>query len=121
MALNASVDNSGPATVVTLTFADNQTFGSLIDGDYTLTVLAAQVQDIAQNAMAVNATNTFHRLFGDLNGDRFVDGTDGAQFGGAFGLQLGDGGFLALFDFNNDGFIDGTDGAQFGARFGTTL
>lgn len=121
VALNAAVDNTGPATVVTLTFADNATSGSLNDGEYTLTVLAAEVRDVAQNPMTANPTQPFHRLFGDANGDRFVDATDEAQFGSTFGLQVGSAGYLTDLDYNADGFVDATDEAQFGSRFGTNL
>ncbi len=121
VSLNASVDNTGPATVVTLTFADNAAFGSLNDGNYTLTVLAAQVQDVAQNQLGSNATHTFHRLFGDVNGDRTVDGTDFAAFGNTFGLSVGDAGFLLGFDYDANNTIDGSDFGEFGNRFGTSI
>jgi putative intracellular protease/amidase len=77
--------------------------GSLADGRYTLTVLAA------------GHTTNFHRLFGDANGDATVDGADVLTFGNAFNTAN------AAYDFDNSGGIDGSDVLQLGNRFGRTL
>ncbi len=114
----------GSQTVALLTFdaVVGVDFGSLADGIWTLTVVAAAVTSIDGAPMLANdETTDIKRLFGDINGDGTVDGSiDFAAFGNEFGASPGIGG--SAFDFNNDGFIDGAvDFAQFGNRFGMTL
>jgi streptogramin lyase len=130
--LSAAVDDTGPGTVVTLTFTggavDN---ASLADGRYTLTVVAAQVagpngaldgdgdgQAGGDFVLAGDpASNTLFRLFGDVNGDGAVNGLDFAAFRAAFGTgQPG-----SPFDVNGDGVIDNLDFFQFRRRFGTAV
>jgi subtilisin-like proprotein convertase family protein len=115
---------AGPndTTVVTLAFpaAYVDAFGSLIDGRYGLVVNWALV---TATGAPLGGTSTFglHRLFGDVNGDAFVDGTDETAFGSTFGLATGAAGFTAALDVNADGFVDGTDETAFGSRFGTSV
>jgi hypothetical protein len=113
-------------TVVTLNnFTGAETeFGSLADGRFTLTVLAIQVSAGGVN-MASNVTftdaNGLLRYFGDVNGDRTVNGLDLGFFRNAFGTQAGDTNYLSYFDLNADGVINGFDLGQFRTRFGTML
>jgi hypothetical protein len=107
---------------VTLTFSGALTqFGSLIDGKYTLRVLADQVSNIGPldgNNDGVGGddfTFNFHRLFGDADGNGFVDALDFRAFRGAFGTAN------AQFDFDGDGDVDAADFAQFRARFGSSV
>jgi hypothetical protein len=124
----------GGVTVVTLSgFTGTATeFGSLADGRYTLTTLAAQVsaggRQLDGNGDGTAGDNyTFgdaqglFRMYGDVNGDRAVNGTDFALFRGAFGTTAGNPAYLAYLDFDGDGAINGLDFAQFRTRFGTTL
>src|SRR5205085_1719943 len=96
-------------------------FGSLVDGKYTLTILASQVSNIAaldgngDGTPGDDFTFSFHRLFGDSDGDRDVDAADFGAFRSAFG------GYQLAFDFDNDGDTDAADFAQFRARFGGFL
>lgn len=100
----------------TLTFAaGTDPGGSLPDGFYTLAINAANILDLAFNPLVPAAAVNFHRLFGDLDGNATVDGTDFSLFGTAFGS----GSFAVDWDAN--GTIDGIDFSQFGARFGLTL
>src|SRR5262249_24868069 len=72
--------------------------GSLNDGNYTLTVSSAKVRDSAGNALDGDGdgaaggdyTLSFFRFYGDVNGDRFVNGADFGPFRLAFGSALGD-------------------------------
>ncbi len=110
------------ATIVTLTVdGANTEFGSLEDGRWSLSVVGANVIDTVSGLpmLGVPTVFTFHRLFGDINGDATVDGpNDFAAFGSVFGNTLPGN----PFDFNDDGVINGTvDFAQFGTRFGRTL
>ena len=61
------------------------------------------------------------RLFGDVNGDRAVNGLDFAAFRAAFGSGVGDVNYLVFLDANGDGALNGLDFASFRARFGTIL
>jgi hypothetical protein len=110
-----AVDLSGSTayqTVARLTFSGALTEGpnSLIDGDYTLTVFSSQVQGGVQGED--NVTSLF-RLFGDVNGDRAVDGFDLTVFRNAFGSVQGNASYVPFLDFNGDGAIDGADLTQF--------
>jgi hypothetical protein len=118
-----SVDLSGSTatqTVARLTFTGPLTEGanSLIDGDYKLTVLSAQVLGGLQGGDSVSS---LFRLFGDVNGDRTVNGLDLAIFRTAFGTASTDANYASFLDFNGDGAINGLDLAQFRTRFGVSL
>jgi len=117
LAAGSMVGNS-----LTLTFSGPLTqFASLIDGKYTLTVLANQVSNVGPldgNGDGVggdNYTFGFHRLFGDADGDADVDATDFGAFRQAFGTAG------VAFDFDNDGDVDASDFGQFRQRFGMSL
>jgi Dockerin type I domain len=117
-----AVDLSGSTatqTVARLTFGGPLTEGSaaapsLSDGRYTLTVFGGQAQ-------GGDYVATLLRLFGDVNGDAVVNGTDLTAFRGAFGANSLDASYLAAFDWNGDGAINGTDLTQFRNRFGVIL
>jgi hypothetical protein len=126
VAFAASASVIGGVTVVTLsnfTGAETQ-FGSLADGRFTLAVLALQVstngQQMAGNYIFGDAQGLF-RMFGDVNGDRQVDGADFGGFSSTFGLTTGQTGFLWYFDVNGDGQIDGFDFGHFSGRYNTVL
>jgi hypothetical protein len=136
-AVTLTVDLSGSTatrTVARLTFAGPLTeFGSLMDGNYALTVFAAQVtgpgglpldgdgDGAAGGDYAAPASAGLFRLFGDANGDRAVNGADFAHFRAAFGTALGGPGFDPAFDFNGDGFVNGFDFGAFRIRFGAGI
>jgi hypothetical protein len=61
------------------------------------------------------------RLFGDVNGDKAVDGLDLTMFRNAFGSVQGNASYVPFLDFNGDGAIDGADLTQFRNRFGVIL
>lgn len=112
---------------VTLTF-DDPTFApglakSLIDGNYSLRIVASKIQgpggllDGDGNGVAGDdRVVTFHRLFGDADGDRDVDIADFAAFRGAFNYTSN-----LSFDSDGDGDVDLNDFAQFRQRFGQSL
>jgi hypothetical protein len=114
-------------TVAVLTFAGPDIVsGSLADGSYTLTVLADRVHDRwgreldgnGDGAAGGDLADGFHRLFGDVDGDGDVDGTDREQFRSAFKTSAAEAGYLWYFDFDADGDVDGHDNGQFNRRFG---
>jgi hypothetical protein len=106
--------SSGTVSSITLTFSNTVNagieYGSLTDGRWQLAIPNANYQS------ALNDTN-LRRLFGDVNNDGTVDGTDFGNFGGVFAQTL----LGSPFDFNVDGTVDGTDFGAFGNRFGLTL
>jgi hypothetical protein len=117
-------------TVVTLTFSGaGIVAGSLADGLYTLTVDATKVRDGQGNALDGDSNGTaggdyvlnLHRRYGDVNGDRFVNGADFAPFRTAFGTGPGDPNYNAAFDFTGDGFDNGADFNAFRTRFGSSI
>ena len=118
-----TVDLSGSTaaqTIALLTFSGPLTEGAnaLIDGNYTLTILSSQVNG---GLLGGDSVTSFFRLFGDVNGDRSVDGLDLFGFRIAFGAVSTDAHYLSFLDFNGDGAINGADLTQFRKRFGTSL
>jgi ELWxxDGT repeat protein len=104
-----AVDLSGSTaaqTVARLTFSGALTqFGSLMDGNYQLTVLAAQVSAAGQQLdgdgdgapggdYTTTPADSVFRYFGDVNGDRVINGLDFGFFRSAFGTAVGDPGYL---------------------------
>ena len=117
-------------TIARLTFSGGGVVGgSLADGNYTLTILGSQVTDLSGQLLdgdgdgqpGGNSTTNFFRFFGDVNGDRTVNGLDLGFFRDAFGTQIGDGNYLSYLDYDGDGVINGLDLGQFRTRFGTML
>ena len=95
---------------------------SLVDGNYELTLYSSKIVgangNLDGNGDGIPGDDlvfTFHRLFGDANGDRRVDVTDFAVFRSVFGTPS------LVFDFNNDGSINSADFVQFRVRFGLTI
>jgi hypothetical protein len=97
--------------------------GSLIDGIYTATVHAPLVSDaLSRHLAGGNETKTFHRLYGDINGDKKVSNGDFATFSNAFGSTFGSANYVPYFDFLNSGAkISNGDFAQFSNRFGRSF
>ncbi len=128
-----SVDLSGSTaaqTVARLTFSGPLTAaGSLVDGDYTLTVLGDQVVGPGGLPLDGNGdgqpggdyTLSLYRLYGDTNGDRRVDALDLFAFAGGFGKRRGEAGYRGDLDANGDGSLDALDLFAFAGSFGTTL
>src|SRR5262249_59657692 len=77
-------------TVVRLTFSGPLTEGpggprSLVDGNYTLTVISNQ---ISGGMTGGDYVTTLFRLFGDVNGDKAINGLDLAAFRATFGTVI---------------------------------
>ena len=134
VAVNLSVDLSGSTptqTVAKLSWSGPVTEGggSLIDGNYTLTILGSQITGEGGLQLDGNGdgtpggdnVSTLYRLFGDVNGDKTVNITDLTAFRNAFGASSTDANYRQYFDFSGDGVINLTDLTQFRNRFGTIL
>ena len=111
---------TGGVTMATINFPRG-VGGSLADGRYVLTTVAAQVHNGSGAAMVTDRQDAFFRLFGDVNGDGAVNGYDQNVFRGALGSTVKDADYLWYLDFNGDGAIDKVDRLAFRNRFGTTL
>ncbi|HTK74159.1 MAG TPA: dockerin type I domain-containing protein [Gemmataceae bacterium] len=116
-------------SIARLTFSGALTeFGSLTDGLYRLTILSAKVSGSSQpldgdanGTAGGDFTLDLHRLYGDVNGDKAVNGLDLAELRKAFGASAADANYRSDLDFNGDGAINGSDLAAFRSRFGTIL
>ncbi len=134
--LAASVNNSGPGTVVTLTFTGGAVdSGSLADGRYALHAIASQftgagldgdsngtggddfIFDEPASPATLDPTKLF-RIFGDYTGDGSVAANDFIQFRLALGNSAPP---FQLFDFDNDGAVAASDFIQFRLRFGGSI
>jgi hypothetical protein len=112
---------------------------SLVDGRYSLSVLAGQLQDGFAQALDGNGNGTagddyvspsdtvggtgprLFRLFGDATGNGVVDLTDLAQFRTAFNAGVGSPSYAAYLDADGNGVVDLSDLGQFRSRFNTTI
>lgn len=114
---------------VVLTFGQGGAIGtdpgaSLIDGNYQLTLVANSI--LGSSGLALDGNNdrqpggnyvfSFHRQFGDVNGDRIVSASDFAVFRLHYGTTN-----PSTFDFDGDGSVSAADFGQFRARYGITL
>jgi hypothetical protein len=128
VSLTASSSIVGGVTVVTLSnFTGVETqIGSLRDGRFTLTALANRISN-ANGALNGGSNFTFgdaqglFRMFGDVNGDRQVDGPDFGAFSATYNLTSQHSAFQSHFDVNGDGVVDGFDFGQFSGRMYTVL
>ena len=109
-------------TIATITFNNWDVIGgSLADGAYQLTVTGSKVRNASGSQMAANRTESIHRLYGDLNGDRTYDRSARTQIISMLGSTRGSALYQAAFDFNTDGVIDQTDEVQIIRRWGKTV
>ena len=104
--VNISIERDGEVYIIT--FPDG-VGGSIRDGSFALRV-SGETEVI-----------TFHRLFGDVNGDATVSSSDEAAFNAAYGSLLGEPAYNPAFDYNGDGEIAGADLAAFTANAGKSI
>jgi len=109
-------------TVALLTFKGAWVqYGTLKDGNYTLTIRAAKIRDATGDLLdgdgdgiaGGNHVDEFFRRFGDTDGDGDVDAADKGVFLSAFGKRAGNPGYLWYLDFNCNGRIGAEDLAHF--------
>lgn len=136
VSFQATANVVGGVTVVTINnFTGTATqFGSLADGRYTLTAVAANItaggQQLDGNGDGTAGDNYvfspqgnqgLFRLFGDADGNQTVNIFDYGMFSTSYGKSLGGAGFLAYFDFDGSNSVNIADFGQFATRYGTTL
>jgi predicted outer membrane repeat protein len=101
---------------------------SLIDGRYTITLVADQIQGpsstldgngngTAEGSPTDDLIVNTHRLFGDGNGDGSVTAVDFNAFRLLYGSPAGNSGF----DYNGDGDVTAADFNEFRLRYGSTI
>ncbi|MDB5301190.1 MAG: repeat-containing protein, partial [Phycisphaerales bacterium] len=96
--------------------------GDFKDGVYHFTIHSALVTNSTSAPLAGgDQTQSFRKLYGDVNGDGRVNGADYLAFSNAFGTRTGDAGYRSYLDINHDGRINSGDYLQFSANFGKAL
>jgi hypothetical protein len=115
-----TADTSFGGTIITITFPGNDVRGgSLADGSYELRLKAAKVtaadgQQLDANANGIAGDNgkwSFHRLFGDMNGDGRVNRLDSRLLVAALQSPQ-DPAYIGL-DYDNNGVVDSADTTRF--------
>ena len=120
----------GGNTRVTLSF-DSLTRndgGSLIDGNYQLTINASQVAASSNGAQMKSdylfgdsADESFYSLYGDTDGNRTINVFDLLSFRQAYRSSTGDTNYVSTLDYGGDGSINVFDLLQFRQRYRETL
>jgi hypothetical protein len=79
------------------------------DEPSSITAVAdSQVLSLSSSGIG-GATQSFYRLFGDINGNGILDATDSSQLADAIAA------YNAAYDYNADGYVNGGDSNHFGA------
>ena len=109
-AINPNSDGSSTQWAVTFSGA-GVAGGSIANGIYSIILHPASVTFDGNPAVTVQPrpTDTFYRLFGDINGDGVVNAADN------FRLKTAMATYNAAFDYNDDGVVNATDNTQFKA------
>ncbi|KAA5542299.1 hypothetical protein FYK55_15995 [Roseiconus nitratireducens] len=134
--VSVAVSTATGKTQATLTFAGPLTESrgeagtTLKDGQYELRIDAARVSAAGKSLdgngdgvggddyrFGAENADAFFRLFGDVDGDRDVDGQDFGRFGRTYLQPIESAAFDGRFDFDGDGDVDGQDYGQFSRRF----
>jgi len=123
--LNTPTSTDGLTWTWTFKADANTTNGSLNDGVYSYVLDHTKVTgaggtmaaDYLGPTTALNPKGQFHRLFGDVNGNKTVNNADFALFRNTFLLSSGQPGYNSAFDYNNDNTVNNADFAQFRNRF----
>lgn len=99
--------------------------GSLKDGIYSVTVHGAQVTDSANQHMGGDQSLTFHRLFGDIDGNKTINNLDYLNFKKSYGSTRNDpvtgSEYNPNFDYDANGTINNLDYLHFKANYGKTF
>jgi ELWxxDGT repeat protein len=135
--VNVSSNVVGGKTVVLLTFSGSsvETSGSLMDGNYQLTIRSDLVLDSYGQELdgdddgvaggdylfGETAADAFFRLFGDTDGDRDVDNMDAARLRGTMNKTAAQTGYLWFLDYNKDNVVNTVDNSQFLLRYAKKL
>jgi hypothetical protein len=96
--------------------------GSLTDGNYDLALVNSLIQGGGPGGAALTnspapVTRSFHRFFGDFNGDRRVNNADLAAMQAALGSIPGAANYRGYFNFDTIDLITGSDYSAFVRRY----
>jgi hypothetical protein len=128
--LNVTTSVVDGRTVAVLTFSGPGVIGgSLADGNYSLVIHGDRVRDTVGRELdgdgdgngGGDRRDSFHRLFGDSDGDRDVDWHDLGLFLSTFGRRPGETNYLWYMDVNGDDRVGLVDLWAFVSRIGTHL
>lgn len=93
---------------LSLTGQADGVLASIANGQYSIAINPQYVLSVANGtALAQGRTDTFYRLYGDINGDEVVNAADNFQFKKALTT------YNPAFDVNEDGAINAADNFQF--------
>jgi uncharacterized repeat protein (TIGR03803 family) len=98
---------------VSLTGNADGVLASIANGEYSITInpIAVFAATDGTTAMTSGRTDSFYRLFGDINGDRVVNVSDEFQFSKAMNA------YTPIFDVNGDGTTNLADEFQASKSF----
>ena len=99
------------------------TGGTLVDGNYTAVIDVTEITDAAGNRVVLNAgaSVSFHRYFGDADGDRDVDFLDTFRYRQTLNRTSAEAGFDGRFDADGNGAVDALDASLFQSHYLTRL
>lgn len=117
----ASVVNNGDGTCTATFQVSGTSYGVLVDGNYTVTLIGSTVSNSNGETMTSNPTDSTFSYFGDSNGDRKVNGTDLAVMQHALRSRLGMSSYLSYMDYDGNGIVDTGDYNLFLAHYMTML
>jgi hypothetical protein len=114
---------SGLSAAFTVTFTGSDIISaSLADGVYDLALSAGAItDDYNQPISNPPAPMSFHRLFGDVNGDGKIDAVDTNAFTAAYAYSSPSPNYKWYFDYDGNLAINNTDLLQLRKRTGTRL
>jgi subtilisin-like proprotein convertase family protein len=128
--VNLNISQVGSDVTITFTTGGSvgvDPGGSLQDGQYKFTIVADQISGsggkldgnnnmISEGSPIDDKSATFHRLFGDADGNGSVTAADFAAFRLAYGTNG-----PSNFDFDNNGSVSAADFNAFRLRYGVTI
>jgi len=118
----------GGKTVITVKFGSGASTYPLFvaqdyalnDGQYYFTVDGTKLRT-SSGELSSSSDISFHRYFGDADGDRDTDGMDLNALRMAMTLDPNNPARVPVFDYEDDGDVDDADYAQFRTRYGHSL
>jgi uncharacterized repeat protein (TIGR03803 family) len=108
----AVAGSAGTQWAVTLSGKAAGVLGSIANGEYSITINPDSVFSAdGTTPLTAGRTDTFYRLFGDINGDKVVNVADEFQFSKALNV------YNPAFDYNGDGTVNLADEFQASKSF----
>ncbi len=133
VAYTTRLDQNGH-TIADLTFSGSFVeHGSLVDGNYQLTIIGTKISSIEGNGFDSDSdgladdnfvlgdteSDDFFSLYGDTNGDGLVGAIDYFALRNSYGKSNLDPGFERSLDFDSDGLVGASDFFAFRNNYGS--